>query len=99
MEHGIYLEPSFSGVEAIKIILKFTEKTVGSTLLSLRFMPCYPRFLPCMERDRLARWLVLPCKFQLTAFRKSYKFYFVILRKPKIGGEYVDIVQATATIR
>jgi hypothetical protein len=39
MECGIYPEPSFSGVEAIKIILKFTEKTVGSGLLSLRFMP------------------------------------------------------------
>jgi hypothetical protein len=38
MEHGIYPEPSFSGFEAIKIILKFTENTVGSGLLSLRFM-------------------------------------------------------------
>ena len=39
LEYGIYPEPSFSGFEAIKIILKFTEKTVGSGLLSLRFMP------------------------------------------------------------
>jgi len=39
MEHGIYPEPSFSGFEAIKIILKFIEKTVSFGLLSLRFMP------------------------------------------------------------
>jgi hypothetical protein len=39
LEYGIYPEPSFSGFEAIKIILKFSEKTVGSRLLLLRFMP------------------------------------------------------------
>jgi hypothetical protein len=39
VEYGIYPELSFPGFEAIKIILKFTEKTVGSGLLSLRFMP------------------------------------------------------------
>ena len=49
MECGIYPEPSFSGFEAIKIILKFTEKTVGSGVLSLRFHASYPGFLRCFE--------------------------------------------------
>jgi hypothetical protein len=74
MEYGIYPEPSFSGFEAIKIILKFTEKTVGSGLLSLRFMPSYPGFLRCVERDRRGCWLVLTEIFALIISEKGIYF-------------------------